>query len=89
MATVEDYVARIEETCGEDKGSVVTLKYDKKSEAIDKILKKAKLKKSLSGIIFELEFQGISFRLFSSGKTIFKGVKNKEALHDLLAALLL
>ncbi len=89
MATVEDYVARIEETCGEDKGSVVTLKYDIKSEAIDKILKKAKLKKSLSGIIFELEFQGISFRLFSSGKAIFKGVKNKEALHDLLAALLL
>ena len=89
MATVEDYVARIEETCGEDKGSVVTLKYDKKSEAIDKILKKAKLKKSLSGIIFELEFQGISFRLFSSGKAIFKGVKNKEAIHDLLAALLL
>jgi TATA-box binding protein (TBP) (component of TFIID and TFIIIB) len=89
MATVEDYVARIEETCGEDKGAVVTLKYDKKDEAIAKILKKAKLKKSLSGIIFELEFQGISFRMFSSGKAIFKGVKNKEALHDLLAALLL
>jgi len=89
MATVEDYVARIEETCGEDKGAVVTLKYDKKDEAIDKILKKAKLKKSLSGIIFELDFQGISFRMFSSGKAIFKGVKNKEALQDLLAALLL
>jgi TATA-box binding protein (TBP) (component of TFIID and TFIIIB) len=89
MATVEDYVARIEETCGEDKGAVVTLKYDKKDEAIAKILKKAKLKKSLSGIIFELDFQGISFRMFSSGKAIFKGVKNKEALHDLLAALLL
>lgn len=89
MATVEDYVARIEETCGEEKGSVVTLKYDKKDEAIAKILKKAKLKKSLSGIIFELEFQGISFRMFSSGKAIFKGAKNKEALQDLLAALLL
>jgi TATA-box binding protein (TBP) (component of TFIID and TFIIIB) len=89
MATVEDYVARIEETCGEDKGAVVTLKYDKKDEAIAKILKKAKLKKSLSGIIFELDFQGISFRMFSSGKAIFKGFKNKEALHDLLAALLL
>ena len=89
MGTIEDYVARIEETCGEDKGAVVTLKYDKKDEAIAKILKKAKLKKSLSGIIFELEFQGISFRMFSSGKAIFKGVKNKEALHDLLAALLL
>jgi ribonuclease HIII len=89
MATVEAYVARIEETCGEDKSAIVTLKYDKKNEAIEKILKKAKLKKSLSGIIFELEFQGISFRMFSSGKIIFQGVKNKEALQDLLAALLL
>jgi TATA-box binding protein (TBP) (component of TFIID and TFIIIB) len=88
MATIEDYVARIEATCGENKSSIVTLKYDKKSEAIDKIMKKAKLKKSLSGIIFELEFQGISFRMFSSGKIIFTSVKNKEALHDLLTALL-
>ena len=89
MATIEDYVARIEQTCGENKSAIVTLKYDKKNEAIDKIMKKAKLKKSLSGVIFELEFQGISFRMFSSGKIIFTGVKNKEALHDILTALLL
>ena len=89
MSTVEDYVARIEETCGEEKGIIVTFKYDKKDEAIAKILKKAKLKKSLSGIIFELAFKGISFRMFSSGKAIFKGFKSKEALHDILAALLL
>ena len=89
MPTLEGYVARIEETCGEEKGAVVTLKYNKKDEAIAKILKKAKLKKSFSGIIFELDFQGISFRMFSSGKVIFKGVKNKEALHDILGILLL
>jgi TATA-box binding protein (TBP) (component of TFIID and TFIIIB) len=89
MSTVEDYVARIEETCGEEKGIIVTFKYDKKDEAVAKILKKAKLKNSLSGIIFELAFKGISFRMFSSGKAIFKGFKSKEALHDILAALLL
>jgi hypothetical protein len=88
MATVEDYVARIEETCGEDKGAVITFKYDKKDEAIAKIRNKAQLKNSLSGIIFEFAFQGISFRVFSSGQAIFKGI-NKEALHDILAALLL
>ena len=88
MPTVEDYVARIEETCGEEKGVIVTLKYDKKDEAIAKIRNKAQLKHSLSGIIFEFAFQGISFRVFSSGKAIFKGI-NKEALHDILAALLL
>ncbi len=89
MPAVEDYVARIEETCGEEKGGIVTFKYDKKDEAIAKILNKAQLKTSLSGIIFELTFRGTSFRLFSSGKAIFKGIKNKEALQEILAALLL
>jgi len=88
MSAVEDYVARIEETCGEEKGVIVTFKYDKKDEAIAKIRSKAQLKNSLSGIIFEFAFQGISFRLFASGKAIFRGI-NKEALHDILAALLL
>jgi len=88
MSTVEDYVARIEETCGEEKGVIVTFKYVKKDEAIAKIRDKAQLKNSLSGIIFEFAFRGISFRVFSSGKAIFRGI-NKEALHDILAALLL
>ena len=89
MSTVEDYVARIEETCGEEKSAVVTFKYNKKDEAIAKIMKKAELKNSLSGIIFELSFQETSFRMFSSGKLVFKNIKSKEALHDTLAALLL
>jgi hypothetical protein len=88
MSAVEDYVARIEETCGEEKGVIVTLKYDKKDEALAKIRNKAQLKNSLSGIIFEFAFRGISFRVFSSGKAIFRGI-NKEALHDILVALLL
>jgi len=89
MPTVDDYVARIEETCGEEKSAIVTFKYDKKDEAIAKISKKAKLKSSISGIILEFTFQDISFRVFSSGKAIFKGIENKEALHEILSALLL
>ncbi len=89
MSTVEDYVARIEETCGEEKGAIVTFKYNKKDEAIAKIHNKAQLKNSLSGIILEFAFRGISFRVFSSGKVIFKGIKGKEEIHDILATLLL
>ena len=88
MPAIEDYIARIEETCGEDKGAIVTFKYDKKDEAIAKIRSKAQLKNSISGIILEFNFQGISFRVFSSGKVIFRGI-NKEALREILAALLL
>jgi phosphoribosylamine-glycine ligase len=89
MDIVEDYVTSIEETCGEEKGVIVIFKYDKKDEAIAKILKKTKLKSSLSGIIFELAFRGTSFRVFSTGKVIFREVTSKEALRNILAELLL
>ena len=89
MSTVEDYVARIEGTCGAEKDVIVVFKYEKKDEAIARILKKAQLKNSLSGIIFELTFQDVSFRVYSSGKAIFRSIKNKEELNSLLAALLL
>jgi len=89
MATVEDFVSRIEGTCGAEKDVIVIFKYDKKDEAITRILKKAKLKKTLAGIIFEVVFRDISFRVYSSGKAIFRGIKNREALHEILAALLL
>jgi len=89
MATVEDFVSRIEGTCGAEKDLIVIFKYDKKDEAFARILEKAKLKNSLAGIIFELAFQDISFRVYSSGKAIFRGIKSREELNEILAALLL
>jgi ArsR family metal-binding transcriptional regulator len=89
MVTIEDYVARIEGTCGEDKDVIVIFKYDKKDEVIAKILKKANLKKSISSIIFELTFQNISFRLYGTGKAIFRNLKDKSELQNVLTDLLL
>jgi len=89
MSTVEDFVSRIEGTCGAEKDVIVIFKYDKKDEAITRILKKAKQKNTLAGIIFEVTFRDISFRVYSSGKAIFRGIKNKKTLHEILAALLL
>lgn len=89
MPTIEDYVARTEGTCGAEKDIIVIFKYDKKNKVVARILKKAELKNSLAGIIFELAFRGISFRLYSSGKAIFRSIKSREELHDILAALLL
>lgn len=89
MSIIEDYVTSIEGTCGQEKAVIVTFKHAKKDEAISKILKKAKLRNSLSGAIFELDFQGNSFRVFSTGKAIFSGVPSKEALHNILTDLLL
>jgi len=88
MRSVEEYVARIEETCGEEKSFIVIFKYDKKDLAISKILKKAKVEKSLSGIIFELTFRDVSFRLYVAGKAIFRNLKEKGELQNILDDLL-
>ena len=82
-------MARIEGTCGAEKDVIVVFKYEKKEEAVARILKRAELKNSLSGIIYELTFQGISFRVYSSGKAIFRSIKNKEELNKILVSLLL
>jgi len=89
MATLDDYVARIEGTCGAEKDVIVTFRYEKKDEAVESILKRATLKNSLQGIIYELTFEGISFRVYSSGKAIFRSVKNREELNHILSDLLL
>ena len=89
MVSVDDYVSQIEGACGAEKDVIVVFKFEKKDEAIAKILKKATVKNKIAGIIFELSFQDQSFRLYSSGKAIFRGVKNKQALNSLLEKLLL
>ena len=89
MVSVEDYVARIEGTCGEEKDVIVTFKYDKKDDAIARVMKRAKLKKSIANIIFELTFEGFSFRLYPSGKAIFRSLRDKQELDRILAGLLL
>ena len=89
MVSVDNYVSQIEGACGAEKDVIVVFKFEKKDEAIAKILKKATVKNKIAGIIFELTFQDQSFRLYSSGKAIFRGVKNKQALNSLLEKLLL
>ena len=89
MATVDDYVSRTEGTCGKEKDVIVIFKYEKRDEAVKRILEKATLKKSLAGIVFELVFKNCSFRLYGSGKIIFRGLDSKDELNALLSALLL
>jgi TATA-box binding protein (TBP) (component of TFIID and TFIIIB) len=89
MSTVAEYVSRIEGTCGAESDVIVNFKYEKKDEAIANIMKKATQKNSIAGVIFEMSFEGRSFRLYTSGKAIFRGFKSKPELMDFLAKILL
>jgi len=89
MVAIEDYISRIEETCGKERDFIVIFKYEKKDEAIAKILEKAKTEKTISAIIFELTFKNVSFRVYGTGKAIFRNLKDKGDLHNVLIDLLL
>ncbi|MBS7632028.1 hypothetical protein KEJ15_00155 [Candidatus Bathyarchaeota archaeon] len=88
MSVVDNYVARIDEACGEEKDLIVIFKYDKKDEAIKKILEKAKREKTVSVMIFELTFRNTSFRVYATGKAIFRKLKGKDELRSILTELL-
>jgi hypothetical protein len=89
MTGIEDYVARVDGTCGKEKDVIVTFKYEKKNDAIKRILERATLKKSIAGIVSELSYKNYSFRLYGSGKVILRGLESKEELNSLLNQLLL
>lgn len=89
MATIDEYVARMEGACGAEKDMIITLRYEKKQEAIANILKRATIKNNISGLIFDLTFENISFRVYSTGKIIFRSIKNREELNRILNALLI
>jgi hypothetical protein len=88
MVSVGDYVARTEGTCGKEKDVIVIFKYDRKDEAIKKIMERATTKKCIAGIIFELIYKDFSFRLYGSGKAIFRDLKDRDELNALLSELL-
>jgi len=89
MSSVSDYIARIEGTCGAESDIIVVLKFDTKDQVLEKILKKSTLKNKIAGIIYDLAFQEYSFRFYDNGKIIFRGIKNKQTLNELLNTLLL
>jgi ribonuclease HIII len=86
---VANYIARIEGTCGAESDIIVVLKFDKKDQAIEKILKKVTLKNTIAGMIYDLTYEEYHFRFYASGKIIFRGIKNKQTLNKILDDLLL
>jgi ribonuclease HIII len=86
---VADYITRIEGTCGAGSDIIVVIKFDKKDQALEKILKNATLKNQIAGLIYDFMYEEYSFRFYASGKIIFRDIENKQTLNRLLDGLLL
>jgi hypothetical protein len=89
MPTVKDFVESIGGICGAEKDVIVTFRNETKDMAVNNIIKRSTIKKSVSDYMFELEFEGVTFRVFVSGRAVFRSIKNKKTLNKILSALLL
>ena len=86
---VANYIARIEGTCGAGSDIIVVLKFDKKDQALEKILKNATLKNKIAELIYDFTYKEYSFRFYASGKIIFRDIEDKQTLNRIIDGLLL
>lgn len=82
------YISHIEETCGEEKDIIAILKYETKDEAINKILEKGNIIKSISNIVYEISFGDKKLRLYRTGKILMKNFDNIKEAEDFLNQIL-
>lgn len=88
MSAVKEYVSTLEETCGEERHFVATLRHGKRDEAIGRIVQKGQVDRSISGLVLDISFRGIALRVYRTGKVLIKGLKSKEEAERILEELL-
>lgn len=88
---IEEYVSRIEEACGEgqERDFIIILKYAKREEAMEKILAKCKVDRTLSGVLVMGRYNDTAVSIFRTGKLIIKGLEKRGEAEDILNELLL
>lgn len=86
---IEDYVSRIEEACGvsKTKDYVVILKHDKREDALKKIIEKIKVLAEVRGVAVKASFMNREFTVFMNGRLMFKSLRDKEELNNILGRL--
>ena len=85
---LDRYVSRIEEACGEKGDYIVILRYDKQREALERILSRCKVEKTISDVMIKANYRGLSLTLFTTGKILLKGVKDRVEAERFLMELL-
>ena len=86
MPTVDDFVLNAGSICGGEVNSVAVLRPEKIDQAIARILSRGIVKKSTAGYMWEIRFLKVTFRVFKSGRLVFRGIE-KDELDRFLVAL--
>ncbi|XHH09070.1 MAG: hypothetical protein ACFCUE_00175 [Candidatus Bathyarchaeia archaeon] len=86
MPAVDDFVLKVESICGGEVNSVAVLRPEKFDQAIAWILSRGVVKKRSSDYMWEIRFLTVTFRVFKSGRLVFRGI-NKDEVNRFLIVL--
>lgn len=82
-----EYVSKIDEACGEGKEFIITLRYDKREEALKKVLGKCHLDKTIAGILTKGKYKDKDVSIFRSGKLVVRQFHGREEAESFLEEL--
>lgn len=85
---LEEYVSKIDEACGEGRDFIVTLKYDKRDEALKKMLKKCRVTQSISGILSRGKYKNKEVSIFRTGKLVIREFSDRAEAESFLEEIL-
>jgi len=87
-SVLREFVARVEEACGEEGDFVTTIRYGKVKEAMDRVLSKCAIERSISHLLVKGTWRGKEITLFATGRMFLKGFKDKTEVESFLEELL-
>ena len=84
---LEEYVSKIDEVCGEGREFIVTLKYSKRDEAVEKALKKCRVAQSISGILTKGRYKDKEVSIFRTGRLVIREFSGRDEAESFLKEL--
>ncbi|MFH0897782.1 MAG: hypothetical protein V1850_07050 [Candidatus Bathyarchaeota archaeon] len=85
---LEEYINKIDEACGEGKEFIITLKYDKREEALKRVLNKCHLGQTIVGILTKGKYLDKDISIFRTGRLVIRQFNGREEAENFLEELL-
>ena len=85
---LEKYVSRIYPACGEETDFVIILNYDVREEAINKILEKCQIQRTIASVLTTCRYKDKEISVSKTGKVIIKEARGRENAEKIMRELL-
>ena len=84
---LKDYVSKIDEACGQGREFIVTLKWERRDEALKMVFEKCCIRQPPSGILTKAKYKDKELSIFRTGKLVIREFNGRKEAEDFLEEL--